>query len=81
MQKLERAFSHLFALLLYPHLLKRGMKLPDEVMFSIGVPVPNCALEETHTHVHSFRAQLQQRYLNEHTQALAGMQGNAMLND
>lgn len=48
--------AHLFALLLSPHLLKGSLKLPNKVMFSIRVPVPDCALKhtqrDTQTQVH-----------------------------
>lgn len=50
--------AYLFALLFCPHLLKGSLKLPNKVMFSIRVPVPNCALKDTQrdtqTQVHTF---------------------------
>lgn len=79
--------TYLFALLLGSHLLKGGLKLPDKVVFSIRVPVPDCALEQTqerrkHRYTLSFSestaATLSPNRTHTHTRS---MQGNAMLND
>lgn len=43
-------FNYLLALLLCLHrLFISGLKLSNKVMFSIGVPVPNCTLLQTQT--------------------------------
>lgn len=48
--------TNLFALLLCPHFLKGGLKLPNKIMLSIRVPVPNYALKhkEARIEVHTF---------------------------
>lgn len=76
----ERAFSYLLALLLCPHhLLIRGLKLSNKVMFAIGVPVPNRALaqKQKHTQEHVVR----RTATRASTHAPTGLQRNAMLND
>lgn len=49
--------AHLFSLLFGPHFFERRLKLSDKIVFSIGVPVPDCALQHTqqkHTHTHTW---------------------------
>lgn len=45
---------YLFAFLLCSHLLKRGLKLPDKIVFPIRVPVPHRALQNKRPHIHEY---------------------------